>query len=150
MKKLLLFAAALLLAPALHAQAKSFKEILSENKGKVILVDLWASWCGPCMAEMPAMKEIHDKYQDKAVAFVYLSYDADVVKWKAAAKRLGFIDDKHSFLTSDLTENDVLKALNIKSIPRYLVFDKTGTLVNPDAPRPSDGTLDDELDKYLK
>ncbi|SFQ45420.1 TlpA family protein disulfide reductase [Flavobacterium akiainvivens] len=151
MKKLtFVFAAIVALTTAAHAQTKSFKEILAENKGKVILVDFWASWCGPCMEEMPAMKKIHDKYKDKDVAFIYLSYDANAEKWKAAAKKLGFIDEKHSFMTSDLSESEVLKALNIKSIPRHLIFDKTGTLVNPDAPRPSDGVLDRELDKYLE
>ncbi len=57
-------------------------------------------------------------------------------KVESGGQKAGLIDDKHSFLTSDLTENDVLKALNIKSIPRYVVFDKTGALVNPRCPAP--------------
>lgn len=149
-KHSLLTVAILLFTLTVSAQTKSFKEIITENEGKVILVDIWASWCKPCMEEMPAMQKIHDKYKDKGVVFVYISMDNDTEAWKKASQKIGIADEKYNYLPAQLTDKEELKALNIRRIPRYFIYDKTGTLVNPDAPRPSEKALKKELDTYLE
>lgn len=57
------------------------------GKGKYILVDFWASWCGPCIGSMPMMKELYNKYSDQGLQIIGLSLDSDHDAWVNAIKR---------------------------------------------------------------
>lgn len=125
-------------------------QIVAENKGKVILVDYWASWCKPCRKEMPDVQKLHEYFKDKDVVFVYLSMDIETDKWQEAAKKEGIADEKYSYMSTGFTRTELSKSLKVQAIPRYVIFDKNGTLVNPEAPRPSEGKkLKKEIEKYL-
>lgn len=50
---------------------------LSDYRGKVVLLDFWATWCGPCLAELPNVKQVHDKYKDKGLVVIGISLDRD-------------------------------------------------------------------------
>lgn len=52
-----------------------FDQFLTQNKGKVVLVNLWATWCKPCIKELPALEKLHQKYQDKAVKVIAISIE---------------------------------------------------------------------------
>lgn len=129
---------------------KSLEQIVEENKGKVIYVDYWASWCKPCRKEMKHLPQIHSVYKNKGVVFVYLSLDLEFSKWKKASIKEGIDNEKYNLMTSKMVKTTKYDLSNIKSIPHYLIFDKKGNLVNNNAPRPSEKEkLYSELDKYL-
>ena len=114
---------------------------LSEFKGKYIYIDFWASWCGPCNREIPFLKDLEKNLNNDMVEFVGISIDEDAEAWKDALKR------------NELSENQFLgnsklsDMLSIQSIPRYVIYDKEGKLLDANAPRPSSG---DEIRSILK
>ncbi|WP_396152773.1 TlpA family protein disulfide reductase [Flavobacterium sp.] len=129
---------------------KSLEQIVEENKGKVIYVDYWASWCKPCRKEMKHLPQIRSDYKNKGVVFVYLSLDLEFSKWKKASIKEGIDNEKFNLMTFKMEKTKKYDLSNIKSIPHYLIFDKKGNLVNNNAPRPTEKEkLYSELDKYL-
>lgn len=120
---------------------------MSDLKGKVVLIDVWATWCGPCKAEIPHLKKLEEDLSGKEVAIVSISIDADKDKEKwlkmIADENLGGIQ---LFAGVKNTLSDYYK---ITSIPRFMVFDKEGKIVNVDAPRPSQPELKVLLEKML-
>jgi len=118
---------------------------LSDLKGKVVLVDMWATWCGPCRAEEPHWEQLNELYKDKAVAFVGVSVDQDKPKWEEYLKTKNL---KGIQLHAG-SGNDLSTAYKINSIPRYILIDKAGNLINADSPRPSDPKLKELINQYL-
>ncbi|GAA4759298.1 MULTISPECIES: TlpA family protein disulfide reductase [Flavobacterium] len=129
-------------------EINSLDQIIEENKGKVIYVDFWASWCLPCRKEMPNSLKLHKKYKDKVV-FVYLSIDLEKGDWEKACVKESLLDLKYNLMTIGFKKSEALKGVKLESIPRYMIFDKEGKLANVDAPRPSDKNIHKEFDKYL-
>lgn len=126
----------------------SLDQIIEENKGKVIYVDFWASWCAPCRKELPKSLKLHKKYGEKVV-FVYLSMDLDEKEWKNACAKESLSDFKYNFMTMGFKKSAALNGVKIQGIPHYLIFDKSGKLVNSNAPSPGDKIIKEELEKYL-
>ncbi|MEO5947708.1 MAG: TlpA disulfide reductase family protein [Chitinophagaceae bacterium] len=121
------------------------KVTLSSLKGKVIYVDLWATWCGPCLAEMPHYETLKEKYKtNPAIAFVSLSIDDGAELWKNnVAKR------NADGIQWQINRNK-LDAYNIVGIPRMLLFDKDFKVVDMNAPTPSAKELPAIIDNLLK
>ncbi|MEZ0183066.1 TlpA family protein disulfide reductase [Flavobacterium oncorhynchi] len=122
----------------------------SDFKGKYVYIDLWATWCGPCKAEIPHMKKIEEDYHGKNIVFVSLSLDKpkDAQKWKdfvtkEQLKGIQLMADKDF-------SSDVAKNYDVNAIPRFLLFDTKGNIINADALRPSNPELREQLDKLLK
>lgn len=129
---------------------KKEKIKLSEiNDGKITYLDFWASWCGPCRAEMPNSKELSEKYTKKGVNFVYISTDENAAAWERASKQIG-IPDVNSYLLPNSKKSAIGKQFNLSTIPRYVLIDKFGKVINADAPRPSDTKIIELLDKLLE
>lgn len=107
---------------------------LSSFKGKVIYVDFWASWCGPCRQEFPFSKQLQNDLKNKdEVVFLYISIDENKEAWKKAVSSLGL--DKGGV---NVYAPELAAAYGVSAIPRYMLFNKEGQLVDPNAPRPSD------------
>jgi len=123
----------------------TLEEILLQNKGKVIYVDFWASWCGPCRAAFPASRELHKKYPE--VVFLYLSTDANFEAWKKANAFEQL--EANSYLILNNKTSEYLLSLKIDFIPRYLIIDSQGVLVNQNAPEANTDKIEAELKKYL-
>jgi thiol-disulfide isomerase/thioredoxin len=119
-------------------------EVVQKYQGKVIMLDFWAHWCGPCREEMPALKKLTEDYKKKDIVFIRISIDKEVQPWK---KTLIADNDKafENYLLLNYTSASIVIDNAISSIPRYLVFNKQGEIVNSNAPRPGDP----RLRKYL-
>lgn len=125
------------------------KTKLEDLRGKYVYIDVWATWCGPCRAEIPSLKKIEEKYHGKNIVFVSISVDEnkDFEKWKkfVSDKALGGIQ-----LFADKNWNsDFMLAYGINSIPRFILIDPQGNILNPDMSRPSSPELQKKLDALL-
>lgn len=121
---------------------------LASLKGKIVLVDTWATWCMPCRVEIPHLKKLEEELKDKAIAFVSLSLDVakDEDKWRTFVEKeaLGGIQLYGKGFS------EFAQYYKINSIPRFLIFDKEGKIVTIDSPRPSDPALKELLLKLLE
>jgi len=116
---------------------------LSDLKGRYVYIDVWATWCGPCKREIPFLQKVEKQYEGKNIQFVSLSVDKldDLDKWKKMVKeeQLGGIQ-----LYADKSwESDFVTGYLIKGIPRFILIDPNGIIVNSNAPRPSESKLID-------
>ena len=124
-------------------------KILEENKGKLIYMEFWASWCAPCRVEMKKIHKVLDKYKDK-VAVVYISIELEEDNWRKACEQEKIDKENYNVLAPKFKKSDAMKGLRVDAIPKYVLFDKNGVMVNKDAPRPSEKLkLEAEFDKYL-
>ena len=116
---------------------------LDDLKGKYVYIDVWATWCAPCKAEIPFLKEVEQKYHDKNIEFVSISIDSskDHDKWKkmVADMELGGIQ----LMADNDFKSKFVEEYFIKGIPKFILLDPDGIIINPNAPRPSDDKLID-------
>ena len=118
---------------------------LRELKGKVVFVDIWASWCGPCKKEFPFLKELEEEYHDnKELVFVGISIDRleDKQKWLQAIRKEKLAGVQ---LLDDAGQSFAHK-YGVSSIPRFMLIDKEGKWIEVRCPRPS---AKEELKRYL-
>ena len=125
--------AAALLAPPMAKLDFSFKDItgkkvsLSDFKGKVILLDFWATWCVPCKQEIPGFIELQKKYGDRGLLIIGLSVDDSMNMAKTYATQMKM---NYPILLAEGKE-DILKAYDpIPSIPVSIIIDRGGRIVS--------------------
>ncbi|MCL1974467.1 MAG: TlpA family protein disulfide reductase [Bacteroidetes bacterium] len=125
------------------------KVSLSDFKGKVVLVDVWATWCAPCKAEIPYLKELEKAYHDKEVVVMSISIDpaTDKPKWTNFIKKENLTGVQ--LFGGDGPKSEIVRLHGINAIPRFLLYNKKGELVNANAPRPSDPALRSSIDQLL-
>ena len=123
---------------------------LADFKGKYVYIDVWATWCGPCLAEIPHLKKVEAAYHGKNIVFLSISIDAkkDYEKWKNMVnqKQLGGVQ----LIADNDWNSKFVTDYGIQGIPRFILIDPNGNVVEADASRPSSPDLLKKLDALLK
>ena len=114
---------------------------LSSLKGKVVLIDFWASWCGPCRRTVPDLKKAYSKFQTKGFEIYGISLDDDAGNWKQAIK-----DDAVKWIHVNDAKGEIAGAWNINYIPNTFLIDKSGKVI---AVNPTHQQLEALLQKLL-
>ncbi len=122
--------------------------ICSQNKGKVIYLDFWATWCGPCRAEMPNSKKLKQKLAGKDIEFVYLCLNSNEQQWKLALSQMQ-LDGKHFFCDKEQSIS-IRKGFEINGIPHYMLINKKGHIVESGSYlRPANSATIKKIEKLL-
>jgi thiol-disulfide isomerase/thioredoxin len=123
-----------------------FNQLLTKLRGNIIYIDFWASWCKPCVQQIPFSHSLKEKLAGKNIRMLYISLDTDLDSWRKACERFK-INDDNSFVLVNPEKNKLAQKINLGPIPRYIVIDKKGEIVRLDASRPSDQETYDMLVK---
>ena len=113
----------------------TLREVLYQQKGKKIFIDVWASWCKDCIAGFPKVKELQKEFPD--VVFLYLSVDISNPSWKRAIEKYNLVGE-HYNLPKGMNEGDFVDFVNLNWISRYMVIDEKGQIQLFKATDPSD------------
>ena len=117
---------------------------LSDFRGKVIYMDLWATWCGPCIQESPFFEALSKKYEGKDIVFLPVSTDSRATTWKS------YLKAHHKNLPQYISQDQALKdGWCVMYIPRFILIDRDFKIVNAYAPRPSEEEIEDILNSVL-
>lgn len=128
---------------------KGNKVSLSEYKGKVVYLDFWATWCGPCMREIPYSKELQEAFKDNPnIVFINISLDQDTARWKKKVEANNMMGVQ--LISPEGAASTVMKDYNIHALPTFLIIDKNGLFVSKKAKSPSMHGIKKDLNKVLK
>lgn len=115
------------------------KEVrLSDYRGKnYVLLDFWASWCGPCVKGMPHVKQLYEKYHGKGFEVICITLDSDKNEWRTAIDKHQLKEFRHikalsineKVMKNIFTEDDISDKYFIGGVPLYLLLDKSGKII---------------------
>lgn len=118
-----------------------FQKLIAPYRGRIIYVDVWGTWCGPCMREMENVTQLHETLHDLPVTYMYLANHSPEELWQKTTKRFGL--DGEDCLNLRLPDNQqkaLEEYLGVFGYPNYLIVGPDGTIVTNSAPRPSNPT----------
>ncbi len=120
---------------------------LSDLRGKMVYIDVWATWCGPCLQEAPHWDKLVEEYSDREIHFLAISLDAVRDPWENMlnSKEMKGI---HVYAPG-VWESEFARHFNVRGIPRFILIDAEGRVILPQTERPS-GNIRERLDRLLK
>ena len=113
-----------------------FNEILRKNRGKVIYIDFWGTWCSSCLVEFSYVEKLHKNFNDKDVAFIYLCCKSKQIACENVIHKYQ-LRGQH-YLLNQLQYESFEKQFQIAGLPHYVLIDKSGRVYDKDASRPSE------------
>ncbi len=118
----------------------------TDFRGKYLYVDVWATWCGPCIYEIPYLKELEKDYHDRNIVFMSYSIDEDHAAW------LKFVPENElggvQIIGEKAWESQLCKDYKIRGVPTFMFFDPEGKIISAKMTRPSDKKTRDTFDSY--
>jgi len=119
---------------------------LNDLKGKLVYIDIWATWCLPCIKEIPSLKKMEKYFKGKDIQFVSICKSDIKDNWEKMVKEkeLGGIQ-----LFAPIDDIPFFKDYSVQGIPRFILINKNGKIIDSNAKRPSDITLKEEIELYL-
>lgn len=123
---------------------------LESLRGKYVYIDVWATWCMPCLMEVPYLKEVEKDYRNKDIEFVAISIDdaKDYDKWKNMVEESELVGTQ-LYAGGDAWQAEFAQSYRVNSIPRFILIDPEGKIFDADTYRPSDKKLRELLDEIL-
>lgn len=120
---------------------------LSDFRGKLVYVDVWATWCGPCKYEIPYLDTLETDYHGKNIVFISYSIDEDHAAW------LKFVPENKlqgvQIIGEKAWESELCKKYKIMGVPTFMLFDTEGKIVSVKMSRPSDKKTREKFDSLL-
>jgi len=118
------------------------------GQGKVVYINVWATWCGPCRAEKPHFNRLAEMHKNNPnIEFISISLDNNLRRWHT------FLEAEdmpgRQFVVPAAFESEFARIYNVRGIPRFMAFDKDGSIITIDAPRPSSPTVEAFLEAVL-
>lgn len=128
----------------------SFKELIAQQAGNLVVVDCWASWCMPCRRELPQSLAYEKEFKDKKVSFIFLSTDEDLSNWKKTLPIVKLAGKPNSLVLLGQSGRLFSDKYQVDAIPRYLLFDKKGNLLSYKFEQPSSPQFKAKLLQQIK
>jgi thiol-disulfide isomerase/thioredoxin len=133
---------------SLNNDFRSFNKVMKSSKTELILVDLWASWCGPCFQQFAATSELEKEYSEK-LSVVYISIDDYKSKWLQGVERAG-LKDKTSFLSVNPRKSKILTdEWKVTAIPRFILMDKEGNILSENTSAPDSDQIRTLINQHI-
>lgn len=133
-------------APLQILNENLIETITSKHKGKIIIVDFWATWCTPCLQAMIKFRDTKSQYSKEDIAFVYLTNASSPQKlWKEKIEGIG---GEHYYL-EDSQWKYLMTEFDFDAIPSYLIYDKNGTLKNKFTGYPGNDKMKEMIDELI-
>lgn len=134
-------------APEFELKNMQGKNIsLEDLKGNIVYLDFWASWCRPCIEEMPAFKKLQNEFASSNIKFVSIGIESKKESLEKLIEAQG-LEGIHLFDPDK--EEDLKKRYNVEGIPHYVLIDTDGKMIEKRAKRPSDPTLKTQLSELV-
>lgn len=136
------------IAPGQPSPSFAYRDIngqevsLSDLAGKYVYIDVWATRCGPCCRELPALKKLEEKYAHRNIHFVSISCDQDRSVWEKFVKE----EKLNGIQLQSFRNDDFIKTYMISTIPRFILIDREGRIMNAHMSRPSEP----ETEKFIE
>jgi thiol-disulfide isomerase/thioredoxin len=127
---------------SLNNRVFTIEEMLQKYKGKKVLIDVWASWCGDCIKGLPSVRNLQKEYPE--VVFLFLSVDENKDAWRKGIERFQ-IKGVHYNLPKGMKTGEFVDFINLSWIPRYLVIDAQGKISLFKATNASDSAIVEAL-----
>ena len=129
-----------------------FRKLTQPYRGRVIYIDVWGTWCGPCREEMEHLPTLHETLKGLPVTYMYLANNSPEELWKKSAVRYGLdCTDCVNLRLSNSQQQAVEEYLGLKGYPTYVLVAPDGTIANNDAPRPSEASkVRDAIQKLIE
>lgn len=119
---------------------------LSDLKGKLVYIDIWATWCMPCLKEIPSLLKLEESFKGRDIQFVSICIEDSEERWRNMVedKNLGGIQ-----LFAPTNKIPFIQDYSVDGIPRFILIDQEGNIIDPNAKRPSSDELAKEIEGYL-